>query len=296
MKKLLICLILLNAITIINAQTIQKKPIKAPIKVANKVQTKIIKSTPFLPFNINATSLPASFSGIDIQRVYENLDNRNESNTKGEYETTAHFNKRIDSLSKTSIINKLTIDSLFYFQGILDERDNNLNYDADNESFSILNRGLNSSFSGSIKNVYEKYGYTHISGVHSIVLQKVIKDLDKYEASNAYGKKVVVEKTQFDSYNVIENNDNNLFLDGYSLNFKATPDLAKKYKENGYLKLLVIGKLIPPYIHQHYDNTKPTIDNPNEFISYDNYVYMNVQELWIYDKSSGIIYAKIKRK
>jgi hypothetical protein len=299
MEKFILVSILSIVISInISAQVTQKKPIKVikPItKTVNPIVKKVQTKAPPFYFNTNLTLLPANYNGLDIIAIYESLSSRSEVKTKGEYETTVDFNKRIDSICKAPIISKLTFDSIFCFQGDLDTYSDNLSYDADTEMFSILNRGLNSSTSGSIKNVNQKFGYEKISGIHSIGLKNVVENQGKYEASNAYGKTVTVEKTKFESYNIIEYNDNNFFMNGFSFKFKTSVDLARSYKQNGCLKLLFIGKIISPYTHQHFDSFKPTIDKPNEYINYDNYIYMNVQEIWLYDKISGIIYDKLKR-
>src|SRR6266478_3668128 len=92
-----------------------------------------------VPFDINATQLPAHFKGHDIALLYRAFQ-RIESVDKSEYETTERFNERVATLTLKPVIGTISAKSTLAFVAL----DLVADYDADHE---LLTAGVRGSFS-----------------------------------------------------------------------------------------------------------------------------------------------------
>ncbi|MBK5276535.1 MAG: hypothetical protein JJE30_16005 [Desulfuromonadales bacterium] len=77
------------------------------------------------------------------------------------------------------------------------------------------------------------------------------------------------------------------------IKIKASPEEAKNIKDK--VKILLIGNLDEPLIHEDFSYIEATMDSPSEHTFRSKYLYINLKEIWIYNQATGQIYSKIKR-
>lgn len=73
---------------------------------------------------------------------------------------------------------------------------------------------------------------------------------------------------------------------------KSSPAEAKNIKPN--LRILLIGKIEEPLTSSRSFNYEPTPSESTEYTLNQHYIYLKVQEIWIYNQATGQIYTKIK--
>jgi hypothetical protein len=90
--------------------------------------------------------------------------------------------------------------------------------------------------------------------------------------------------------NIISDSDKEWRL---SIKIKASPEEAKSIKDK--VRILLIGNIDEPLIHEDFSYIQATMDSPSEYTFRSKYLYINIKEIWIYNQATGQIYSKIKR-
>ncbi len=128
-----------------------------------------------------------------------------------------------------------------------------------------------------------------------------IEDKGEYVESNTYGTKATVRKTEITNFSFAIRNikefdgvGGNSYSPKIELSLKMSVERAKQAKEN--LATLFVVKLAPPFYDISSFDLKPTIDKPREIHSTDLILIGDVNEIWLFNGSSGEIYSKLKAK
>lgn len=249
-----------------------------------------VQETPYFykSFNSNIKKLPANFKGVNPKELYEKLSHKKNSSQKSEFETTNEYKTRLIKLNSQAIMGAISNNSLIALSGDLSTSNFDSTYNADTK---VLNIKI------SLNSVIKEYEY-ELSKKSFLLNSKT--STDYYKASNSYGATVEVEKIYYWTNEVdilnwkdfIQNKEEDI-----STNIPMQINSAKKLKEDtDSFAFLFIGKLGSPSSFSGFRSKDPKIDDPVEILRHMEYISLNLSEIWLYQKSSGTIIAKIKPK
>jgi hypothetical protein len=235
------------------------------------------------PLDPGAENLPPRYLGHSCRGLASKLVSLKPQ--KGEFETTAAYNERIESLKNTPLAGSTSFgDVVGFVQGADVYSGIDQSYDADRGVLKVSdNWGVSTQM---VKSQL----------VTSVRLDQKIKHTRTYTASNAYGKKVTVDSTTWDTCGVAFSNLT--YYSSLSSGFKRLeesiempPDEARSAKGN--IALVFVGKLSEPFWSEFHDYSKPTIENPTEMAWTGDSVVMELIQVWIFNRQTGKIYKKI---
>jgi hypothetical protein len=262
--------------------------------------------------DLSLEKLTPNYYGNNPKSILSALKNRKNTAKKDEFETSEQFEKRVENEKRLPIIGQIGLEGIFSLQTKAGKGD--IKYSADDSEFTIeitLDKIKEPLMSGS----YNKNAKT-------IMLIDELISSNTHSASNSYGAIIEVKEKNYEEYQAaIANFKSFPFKEGISKfardmyefkpnpryltddrykvmrissKLKANTNEAKSLKEN--IKVLLIGKIDEPQISDSYFHAKPTRDDPAELTVMTNYIYLNLQEIWIYNQATGQIYSKIKRQ
>lgn len=247
------------------SKIVQKKHTTSSIRKKTAELNAVYLST---SFDLNLSRIPVGFRGHNPIELYNNIKKKSIAINKGEFETTAQYEEKIEAESKKPIIGNLYEYSLFTFQSnnIFD-----LTYDADNQEMEA-----------------------YITNIKEIELRNRILRKGTYNGTNAFGvsKEIDFEESISHCLSIINCNK----FTNLKAVFKISAEKAKQIKEKKLLSVIYIGKLSKPYIQNNYYTNTPTLKDPYDDKKRINYINFELNEIWIYNKISGEIYAKIKQQ
>lgn len=294
-----------------------KKAIKQSKKNAKKtVATKkeavpVYLKTPFDP-KIDKISVP--FYGHDIEQIYRSFGNRKKSAKKDEFETTEQYQKRLANEAAAPLFDTVTPDGTFVFTVAPETK-----YDADSQTLTISIRPeavwqqgssidksrlaikikdesnskatVGQNAYGAKVEMTERYGKDYSIAVHNF---------DSFETTITYSKWELEQKKRdeemAEKYPSLRGSISSHISGTKTIEHKITipPAEAKNLKE--VLSLLVLGKSVSPNTSYGAYLSKATYDSPTESFQQFYYVDLELQEFWVYNKSTGRIIGKIFQK
>lgn len=223
------------------------------------------------PFNLSTQKLPQNYNGHDIEKVHTDLLRVPE---KDEFETTEAYKKRLQAAAPPGLY--AFRDELVYSE-----------YDADTEMLEIP--------------LYLKTAHVTDKActVAGIITKRIENPVKKYTGKTAFGVEVEVEKHSGEEYGLAFGSDS---VGGYDSDFgvikiRLAPDAAKSQKSN--LAMIYVCKIRASddaLIFAFFDFELQTanISNPVEEDYTQNYVFADLQEIWVYDYLTGQILSKTK--
>ncbi len=238
-------------------------------------------------FDLSMESLPSLFQGNDVVEIYKSLSDKLKG--KGEFETTDEYNKRISEGISKPISGNLTKDSLFAFVASEIEK----KYDADKQLLNVKAK-LSDSWSIIAMSGIVAGG----KGGYGIECKSSTKTEGTYSATNALGTKKEVEKFKSEKYYVVPTNYNKFSLKDeiiykiLSTDIKMDTQTAIKVKES--LRVLLVGKIVKPYIDSGIQIIEPSYSSPIDGVIKNMAVKMEIAEIWYFDANSGKVFLKIK--
>lgn len=257
------------------------------------------------PIDIEAARLPIGYKGNDPQQIFKTLADRR--TPKGEFETTDAYRDRIAKELARPVLGSLTaFNSIFAFElggrlRLISE------YNADTENLQVgVRRGQVTK------------GITLLSDDWVTLPLPIVVSTsqEKYQATNAYGAQVVVDKSTLAAYELIVRNwkdweavrytpisgharepssarESSLKPD--SLLFSTTMSPAEARLVKPHLKLLGLVRLKYPFTEFDVSRSKPTFDVPEDTIIRYNYLHADLIELWLFDANTGKVLQKRRR-
>lgn len=212
-------------------------------------------------FDIASVTLPPRFEGNSAPALYQALA-KPTSLKKGEFETSAQFeSRRVEAWSKPYLGRISIQDAISVSVAPPGEESNvKLTFDADR---SLMNLQLSKA--------YTPRGCSFLLASNS-------KRTGSYVGSNAFGVKANVNKYDVTSFCIGGLGDTNI-------SFPIPREKAAKVKSN--LRALLIGTVAPPYTSVSEDYSAAKIDNPAEVIFRAYILHLNVEQIWVYDWTSG---------
>lgn len=277
----LIILVVISSI----AYAEQKTNKKTAATATEKKRAKQTHKYTTIQIDPNLEKLPLNYYGNDPNLIWWTIEKRQKAAVKGEFETSEDFEKKIIKLKRIPVIGKISSESLFAFQVGKSE----IKYFADTSEIKVNIEFRNiseTSWCGSNKVIKPDY-----NNAKEMTLTSK-KTISAYTAQNSYGATTEVSRYSYDDYAAVFNNYNE-FPFGKSIIIKASPDEAKKIKDQ--VRVLLIANIDEDLICQGSRTHQATMDSPSEFKFLSHYIYVNLKEIWIYNQVSGQIYSKIKK-
>lgn len=283
--KLIVVILLIS----ISAPTIagQRKS-KAPKKTEPQAAPVVFDNK---PFDLSREALPPNYIGTSLLGILAALLRRSDLGTKQEFESTIDYNARIDRAMSLPLLGSISGKDRMAFAVRLDSFDTR--YDAD---LGVLDFSLNwfERIEVGFRSLFVRYHSTS-------------KFLRKYVGRNAFNRAVSVSACQDSDYFVGAETADLARVEGterlrnpfsrlmkYSASVPLPPSTAMKVKPN--LTALVIRKLATKPISTGTGHDTPTIDIPIDRYNYYYAVNLKPIAIWFYDKSSGVVYAKLNAK
>lgn len=225
------------------------------------------------------------FKLTDTKSFFEQFTSKKERQERGEFETKKEYERRMSNQADTSSVLFFRLDKKPLYSH------KNYKYDLDAEKLTFT--------SGECIN-YQYHDYELSAGT-SVVIQTRSEDNGTYEASNAFGKSVTVEKTYFYDYVLnfinLSNVPDSVFDKSectFNLSISKGPKEAEKLSKN---LLLVIGVKLLGYQQSAHDCVvllKPTIDSPSELAKFSYLIEVKLVKLILYDNVSKTILAQFQ--
>jgi hypothetical protein len=245
------------------------------------------------PFDPAVERLPANYPGNDADRIYQIIERRRGSRTKGEFETTEQYHVRIQRQDEQPLIGSLQMTSLFAFRTAeLKSR-----YDADG---GLMKLYVPTSFA------VDDAGQVDSSRVAVRVHESI--SFRSYPASNAFGATTLVKEKDVKSIEIgVVNaldyelrNDPDPELDcfyGPDLRcfygeLRLPPEQARRLKQSA--RVLVVGSLGQIPIGEGASSGEATIGHPTAYFEQVRYINLQVSEIWIYSPETGTVFLKIR--
>jgi hypothetical protein len=191
---------------------------------------------------------------------------RIQSIKKEEFETSAQFEDRRSALATRAVPGRLSIEDTIAISVKPTENDFNLSleYDADSSLLKLEFRE-----SPSLKNC-------------SVPLRETSRRTGAYIGQNAFGATTKVTEHEVMKYCVSGISDSRI-------EFSIANEKARRIKSN--LRILLIGRLTPPYISESSNYASATISNPADVVFRAKNLHMKIEQIFVYDWASGeIIY------
>lgn len=232
------------------------------------------------PLNVSADILPPDYLGHSCLQVAAKLKESNLN--KGEFEPTTEYEKRLAEIGASPLYGNIRLVDTLAFK----HRDRFFtpSYNADTQLMEIR-----INFSTEMMLIEPAY--------HSVSAEFINLDISSkntYTASNSYGATATVTRENYNACLAVFKNTNahdTLTSKTIKATFTIPPDEAKNVKEN--LAILYIGKLAYPYNTKYRKHVEATISSPTELIYEGDVPVINLDKVWVYDKFSGKIFAKI---
>jgi hypothetical protein len=300
------------------------------VTAPKKAQQKAIKLTKTkVPLDSKATRQPEKFSesmlendhinpeyqGFSAEKLISEIEKLTAS-TKGEFESTADYNARKSAALKTNFYGNSAIDDVFAFSisvkkvlgssgFVLDGFSYKFNADNGEVSLYVLPRFSTSPMNGigAPGFVYDPSNRRESTrGLDVFRLGYEILSKSTYQASNAYGATVTVEKTTSSAVGIAAQKIPFLVLERASY-YRNPPvssqfnlDNAKAAKELPRLKALIIMKLSDPYVVYNYFHSEPTRDSPSDLSVQEKYLTGDVLGIVFYSGLTGEIFTRMPSK
>ena len=257
-----------------------------------------------LPFDPHCVRLPTPFMGNNIVRLCKDYEALSKTD-KGEFETNADFNKRIELAETKFYMGNETITLAFVVPMVSE-------YDADAQVFNV---GVECSGRSQVKHV-SLSDRADGKGAQAIPVTEHATS-KTYVASNAFGANVPVESTEVESFYIgVRNRE---FTDNFGgtpiasrleskfccdvlareiivSSIAGTPNEARRIKST--LAALAICSIQrgDTIISDDFVFYKPTFDDPKEGSEQMHFLNAELLAVWFFDSSSGKIYAKVGPK
>lgn len=226
--------------------------------------------------------LPPNFKGHDIALVYSALEERKKQSEKSEFETTEQWHQRQETLLLKPIIGRMTTGSIW---GVVIVNVRPV-YDADNQVLQVyvpLDEMLSSGrWASNFRSMEAKFESTDSS----------------YVGTNGFGAIAEVDNSHFTTHHVAFGNAQAFDTAEYEFQAQVRvrvpsgPDAARQMKPE--VSALAVCRLTAPFTTSTYFSDRATVSHPYATQHQENYVITELLEVWIFDRKSGVIHAKLR--
>jgi hypothetical protein len=230
-------------------------------------------------FDRSVVKLLPNFTGHDIKTLYKEMSTRSAGAKKGEFETTEEFRVRVQRENAAPVLGNLDKNGIFAFT--IENYGGETLYDADQR---IMTVGIRLS---------DAWKDTNVESDKKALTSQSESSEETYEGSNAYGAKVQVTRLSGKHYEVAFSNSSQFGMTrSILIQIPMEVSTAKNVKD--HLKSVAVVRLLEPYTFEGVLYDKPTLNLPKEHFYQFYYLNTELLELWVYDDTTGQIFAKKK--
>lgn len=263
------------------------------------------KKPPVLKFSmgmLESGRIDPRYTGIPVVEVVDAIEKMT-GTKKGEFESTADYNARKAAALTGKFLGDSSVEDTFAFVVPVSKggryRDG-LGYDfnADTSEVRLFALPKQSSMNGIGAPDYQT-NRRESKGLDQFDLDFKLDSKSSYEASNAYGAKVSVDKTSSTRLGIAVNRmpflnfKREMYYSNPMAEVQFNLENARAAKELPVLKALVVMKLTDPYVLYDFFHSAPTRDKPNDMTSQGKYLTGNVLGIVFYSGITGDIFARI---
>lgn len=245
-------------------------------------------------------TIDQSFKGAPLTDFITKVDKRLDI-TKGEFETSDEFTKRLEAVAKSITINGYTLQAPIAV--VVNVRNSigpttsvGYSYSADSHELALSVLAKNKKL---INHRIPTPGVPDPDDTADII--DISWDLEKeahYIASNAYGASIEVKKQDIKKLGLISSRIDWLTFERNSLYLSNAPTVARislppasASKILPKLSAILVFQPKPPYIAYDYDKQFPTMDFPTERAIRSKYLTGELLGIVLYSRSDGkVIY------
>lgn len=220
-----------------------------------------------VPFDADVKELPPGFIGHDAKTMFRLLAPLalEVLGQCGEFEKRANCQERLNSLYDRQLAPRLTARALLAFSVTP-----KCEYFADPEYLTCEPADLSALFGGG-----------DIMWSHRLVQSR------QYLAQTAFGVKFPAEYKKYENVHIVTSGF------GTRIHFKLSnlsPAAARQLKPN--LRFLIIGDPVTPFAKSEAVSYPATLKEPTQIDGDNLSVLIDLKEIWIYDITTGKIWAK----
>jgi hypothetical protein len=241
--------------------------------------------------------VPSHFMGNDVRQIVLSLEAHGISG-KGEFETSAEYQRRLNSLEDLPIAGTLTRKSTI---GIVipSARDNHLDYTYNSDLIISYDADKEQMHVNLISGKTMKPGETDDPRSLAIIWGGNEPTFRTYMGSNSFGVKIKVSEERslvygiaFDVPDGTWRGESDLSGTGKGINFsfKLPVERAKVMKSR--LRALVICRIKDGEVMEGFEHLKPTLEAPNDVFTTYKYLHIQPSEVWIFDYETGEVFTK----
>ena len=214
------------------------------------------------PFTEIPSTFPPDFKGNDLKALIKFLKTNSEKLglIKDEFTSSSEFLPKVKK-----VVQELNEKGAYIF--VLDKNALKSTYNSEKKRYDIT---LD----------FHHFGYGDNQDLTGFRLVEDTTVQSKYNASNAYGKSIAVDKTSYDTYAIGSNRLK--FTGDFHIAYGVMPDEARLLKND--MTLVFVCKIQAPPLMDDVDGYRPKIDFPYD-ITYNNHI-LNVTFL---NKSSATL-------
>ena len=226
------------------------------------------------PVELEGANLGANFVGHDIASIFNATKQSPYLRTKMEFETTIASDARRARFISEPIFAKLhSTDALAFVVAKADV----FTYDADLQTMRAH-----------LTNRQNHFRDDSDEPVDTIPIREVVLKRDKYIAGNAFGAKVVVDRTYEQEFGVAFSHSPWTFRD-----LVIPMNVADARATKADLKLVFVCRLSVPYFHSTVDDDYATITEPYQTIVEKNYVHVVPLQVLAINSRTGQVLGEI---
>lgn len=278
----------------LNLDQNQKSNHKTPKKAKNPANKKYERYEPpkfsQQSIDLNTKKLPPKYLGHDLESIVENLAMREMVLKKSEFETTAEFNKRVESNKNRDIIGKLSVND--FFVQIL------------SEDIDVIGEIIPSGRPWMLDWLQDPTLESKYNADEHTFLIKIKDNPNRSQPDMNIAVMPLYITKVFPPYEDGDDTAKHKLVNGYNIEFinlKNSPEIlltdlsisrAKELKYGHKLRAAAIYKVQPPYVAQA--RIPEGSEGSEGSILVANRIYAVISEIWLYNFETGEILKKQK--
>lgn len=218
-------------------------------------------------FDPKVDKLPENFRGHDPERLFTVL-RMLKVKDKDEYETSEQYKKRVSEAFAEPLYESVHASKPLAFVSKIGNY--GVTYNADRQEFKV-----------------KKWGTWNIRFGHGWPLVESTSRGPGYVGSNAFGVTKDVDSKTTKITAIFPRKGDMEYIVG---TVKVPAETARA--SAGNLAIVVVGRLVPPYIESAVDRESPTVSSPTEETTYLDLIRVTFDEMWLVNLSTGEIFTK----
>ena len=227
------------------------------------------------PFSLADDAIKPTTKGVIVDAVLASVL-KQKAPSKGEFETNAKFNERVQSFAENAFPVPI----------------------ADGRNFAIIHpisafpnpsSGLGSTIETAYSPEAEVMSIT-LSSQDCLALRRTTTQKRQYKAKNAFGQQVTVIEADVTVICIQADEKSSPLI--RDIVFSIDLPRADAAKVKSRLAFAVIGRLVPPFMLVTHDHATPTIKWPFELHTVERALLMSITDVWLVDMGTGAVLAK----